>query len=130
MKQLQILHGVFERLEADLANQAYGSRAWRQYIDQIKAEELEHRRFTPAGCVNTLPVARAVELFAVQYILRFWSGEWHEPKAAAYFDLKRSVFAAWAIYRMLRVRHVTEEERDVIMGLDYARLNNQQRGMV
>jgi len=72
-----------------------------KYLDQIESEERQHRRMGTHfrhTYGRGLPVTRAVEYYAVRYLLSYRMGEIRKPAIELIGHLKLSLFFAWPIW--------------------------------
>ncbi len=100
--------------------------SFRAMVVLTEQAEKEMRRYRPAsvGCGISKPVA--VDLFAVQYLMRFRSGAFKKPDASDYGHLQPAIWRAWQVWdswkKELRAEFKPAEARLFLDSVSYAEL--------
>jgi hypothetical protein len=121
-----------ERTFLALSIACAANKNWGKFLDIIRTEEKNHRRFCPSGLRCGLTLGQAVKLFACTSIFeRFIPQRGGErmftPEAKDFFAVRVSIFAAcaiaWEQAGCILGDFTKPEMNDFLARVDYAELN-------
>lgn len=107
------------------------TRYWEQYLELHRQEEKSHRRFCPDHVQCGLTAGESVALFACKELLEIITGDQFRPACEDYFHIRKSIYAAWALFKecgeRLRGEITAAEAKNWLTLIDYAELNKDPR---